>query len=121
MITIILLFSIAILGAHIADDIVCYGKAKRIAMSIFILLGLFSAGLMIKSVLVPGAEKVAVIHETYCSDKKELFQDTETGEYFVMLRNHWNPFEATYREYVNDEIAEEYVAKYNELKAIELP
>lgn len=122
MITNIFLFCGAIFGAHVVDDMpFCSKKTKRIIMLVLFVIVLLSACLMIKSFVVSDAEQVAIINTNSYGDTQGLFQENETDKYFITLINPWNPFEATCREYIDREVAEEYVAKYNELQELELP
>ena len=93
---------------------------KTFFLCLFIVLAVGCPFLLFKSMVVVDADLVATIHATANSDEKGLFQERDTGKYFVLLENPWNPFEATYREYVDAEVAEEYIEKYNELKEFEI-
>ena len=122
MITNILMFCGAIFGAHVVDDMLfCSKRTKRIVMPVLFLIVLSSACLMVNSFGVKDAEQVALININSYGDSHGLFKENGADKYFITQYNLWNPFEATYREYIDTKMAEQYVIKYNELQELELP
>ena len=122
MIVIMLCIIFALIGAYVFKEIgdVLPKTAKRVILCMLIVVAIGSAFLLFRSAVVTDANQVATIYATANSEKKGLFQEIDTGKYFVMLEDPWNPWNATYREYIDAEVAEEYVTKYNELKEFEI-
>lgn len=121
MITIIICLLVALVGAQIykeiANDIPTV--ARRVFLSIILVLFFGGAALMLKSIVVPCADQVATIYANADHDQKSIFKEKDTGKYFILMEDLWNPWNVTYREYLDAEVVEEYIAKYNELKEFE--
>ena len=117
MATLIIASTIILGCVYFLNDIAEFAHLKRLKMY-YCILAIFAiavAGLMVKSVLVPNAENMATIYSAESHDRQILYKDTKSGQYFVLEENMWNPFEATYRNYVDTELAEEFISHYNKL------
>jgi hypothetical protein len=112
----------ALIGVYVYKEIGCDlpKMVRRVFLCVLIVMVIGSPILMLKSAIVTDATYVATIYATANSEEKGLFQERDTGKYFVMVEDNLDPWNATYREYVDTEVAEKYIEKYNELKEFEI-
>lgn len=89
-----------------------------VAIFVFAAIGLASMVFAAYSdfVAIADAEQVIKISFEAANHRGWLYQDTETDRYFVVTSSVWDIAHPSYRLYVDDEVAKDYLESYEKFK-----